>query len=102
MIFHLGFELPEPAATNVFKHDSSDLTKGEIKILKEQIRKNAVVMDDFVDRLDLLVNKERYPGHAVFIEKIRRRLYLLMDENDTFRKVLWKHYQKQEIIKILK
>ncbi len=93
MIFHLGFELPEPVDTTL-DHETSDLTGEEIRILKQQIRKNTLVIDGYVDRLDLLVNKERYPHRAVFIEKIRRRLFLLMEENNTFRKVLWKHYLK--------
>ena len=97
MIFHLSFELPkvEPA---VLDGSTPDLTKEEIRILKLQIRRNAQAIDQFVYRLDLLVNKERYPHRAVFIEKIRRRLELLMEENDTFRKVLWKHYQSQEVV----
>ena len=101
MIFHLGFELPEPVST-VLDHESGDLTVEEIRILKVQIRKNSRVVDGYVDRLDLLTNKERYPRRAVFIEKIRRRLFLLMEENDTFRLVLWKHFQKEKLVKILK
>lgn len=96
MIFHLGTELPKPADKEL-NHLSSSLTCEEIRILKQQIRKNAVLIDDYIDRLDLLVNKERYPRSAVFLEKIRRRLELLMEENDTFRAVLWKHYQQIEL-----
>lgn len=95
MIFHLGFELPQPVDTTL-DHETSELTGEEIRILKRQIRKNASVIDDYVDRIDLLVNKERYPRRAVFIEKIRRRLFLLMEENNTFRKVLWTHFQQNE------
>lgn len=100
-MFHLGFELPEPPGT-FLNDESSDLTTEEIKIIKQQIRKNSTVIDAYVDRLDLFINKERYPHRAVFIEKIRRRLFLLMEENDTFRKVLWKHYQKEKLVEILK
>ncbi|MBI3317308.1 MAG: hypothetical protein HYZ85_04820 [Candidatus Omnitrophica bacterium] len=98
MIFHLANELPvqEPA---VLDHESKDLTWEEIRILKTQIRRNTVLIDDFVNRLDLMINKEKYPHRAVFIHKIRRRLELLMEENDTFRNVLWKHYQKEEILR---
>lgn len=99
MIFHLGFELPQQAGA--LDHESADLTAEEIKILKQQIRKNSEVMDAYVERLDLFVNKERYPSRAVFIEKIRRRLNLLMEENDTFRGVLWKHYQKEKLQKLM-
>lgn len=96
MIFHLGFELPEPPAKEL-DHESPDLTKEEIRILKNQIRSNAVLINQYVERLELFVHKERYPQQAVFLEKIRRRLELLMEENDTFRTVLWKHVQKQEL-----
>ncbi len=92
MIFHLSYELPkqEPA---VLDADTLELTSEEVRILKRQIRSNARIVEDYVMRIDLLVNKEGYPRGAIFIQKIRRRLELLMEENDTFRKVLWKHYQ---------
>ena len=92
MIFHLSYELPKPVSQEL-NADSPDLTGEEIRILKVQISKNSEKVGEYVSRLDLLVNKERYPHKAVFIEKIRRRLELLMEENDTFRKVLWRHYQ---------
>jgi hypothetical protein len=95
MIFHLGFELPE-VQTKTLNEESPDLTSEETRILKTQVRKNSRLIDEYVQRLDLLVNKERYPLRAIFIEKIRRRLILLMEENDTFRRVLWRHYQKEE------
>ena len=92
MTFHLSFELPkqEPAVLDAY---APDLTSEELRILKRQIRSNARLVEEYVMWLDLLVNKERYPHGAIFLEKIRRRLELLMEENDTFRKVLWKHYQ---------
>ena len=96
MIFHLGFELPE-RTSEVLAHDSPDLTRGEVKILKDQIRKNSILIDETIGRLDLLVNKERYPPRAVFIEKIRLRLNVLMEENDTFRAVLWRHIRRQNL-----
>ena len=96
MILHLSFELPrqEPAVLDAYV---PELTSEEIRILKRQIRQNSSLINQYVSRLDLLVNKERYPRGAIFIEKIRRRLELLMEENDTFRKVLWKHYQTGKI-----
>ncbi len=97
MIFHLGFELPKPVS-NELNHETTALTDAEIKIIKTQIRKNSHCIHDYVERLDLLVNKERYPRRAVFIEKIRRRMFLLMEENDTFRKVLWRHFQTEEVV----
>lgn len=94
MILHLGFELPEPSSS-ALDHTTSALTQEEARILKRQIRQNSALIHEHIDRLDLLVNKERYPHKAIFLEKIRRRLELLMEENDTFRKVLWKHFQAE-------
>ena len=90
MTLHLGFELPEVPSRDL-NDESSDLTPEEVRILKVQIRKNSALIMEYVHRLDLFLNKERYPSRADFITKIRERLYLLMEENDTFRKVLWKH-----------
>ena len=95
MTFHLGFVVPAPKS-EVLDHESPDLTAHEIRILKEQIRKNSRIVDEYVSRLDLFVNQERYPYRAIFVERIRRRLELLMDENNTFRQVLWRHFQKNE------
>lgn len=100
MILHLGFELPQKVSTEL-DCDSPEFTPEEIRILKRQIRQNASLVNHFVARLDLLVNKERYPKNAVFIQKIRRRLELLMEENDTFRRVLWNHYQSKHVVKRL-
>ena len=96
MIFHFGFEIPQ-AISPVLDHECPGLTAEEVRILKVQICKNSRVINDIIGRLDLFVNKERYPHREVFIEKIRRRLELLMEENDTFREVLWKHFQAEEM-----
>lgn len=96
MMFHYGTDLPEKTPA-ILDHESPDLTSHEIKILKEQILKNGRLITEYLTRLDLLVNKERYPQRADFIKKIRLKLDLLMDENDTFRQVLWKHFQQQEL-----
>lgn len=95
MAFHLGFELPKPLPA-VLDADSEGLTPYEVTLIKKQIRKNSNVIDSFIRRLDLFVNQEQYPACEVFLEKIRRRLVLLMEENDTFRKLLWRHLQAQE------
>ena len=97
MTFHFGFELPEAVPTEL-NHEIPELTREEVRILRWQIRDNTRLVGEYVYRLDLLVNKERYPKRAIFIEKIRRRLELLMEENDTFRKVLWKHYQQDDVL----
>jgi len=93
MIFHLGYELPSPREKEL-DETVCDFTSEELKIVKEQILKNATLIIEYIDRLDLLVNKERYPNKDSVIQKIRGRLYLLMEENDTFRRVLWKQTQR--------
>ncbi len=98
MILHLGFELPKPPVVRL-DHEASSLTEEEVRIIKKQIRSNRALIDGHVDRLELFVSKEKYPQRAVFIEQIRRRLELLMEENDTFRGVLWKHVQTEEMLR---
>lgn len=90
MIFHLGFELPEPA---VLDAESERLTSSEAGIIRKQIRKNAGIIDSYVHRIDLFVNQEKYPPGEEFVRKIRERMFLLMEENDTFRRLLWRHLQ---------
>ncbi len=96
MTFHLGFELPKQESREL-NHAVSFLTREEVRIIKRQIRGNSLLIDQFIGRLELFVNQERYPSNAVFVQKIRRRLELLMEENDTFRKVLWKHFQSEDL-----
>ena len=95
MNFHLGFELPEPVSKEL-DHENPLLTQEERNILRSQIRKNSVLIHQYVMRLDLLVNKEKYPRDADFLSQIRHDLALLMAENDTFRKVLWSYEQNAE------
>lgn len=90
MVFHLGFELPPPPALDA---ESEELTPFETEIIQRQIRRNAAIIDDYVKRLDILVNQEKYPRREAFIQKIRERMFLLMEENDTFRRLLWRHWQ---------
>jgi len=89
MTLHLGFELPKKPDRRLDEHTNA-LTDEEARILRAQIKSNSRVIQELVDRLDLLVNKEKYPCDIIFVEKIRRRLFLLMEENDTFRRVLWR------------
>lgn len=89
MIFHLGTEIPAKPSTPPLDEQSPRLTEKETEILRAQIRRNSKTAHEYLLRLDLLLNKEKYPQNAVFIKKLRRKLELLMDENDTFRKVLW-------------
>lgn len=98
MIFHLSYEIPKKTALTF--DDSTKLLSGaELVIIKEQIRKNTVVIDEYVAKLHLFVNQEKYPHREPFVEKIRQRMFLLMDENDTFRKVLWDHYQAEDLVR---
>ncbi len=93
MVFHLGFELPVLSQAPALDAESGVLTPRETEILRCQIRKNTEVIDSYVGRIDLFVNREKYPKGEGFIQKIRRRMFLLMEENDTFRRVLWRHLQ---------
>lgn len=98
MIFHLSYEIPKKTALT-FDDTTKLLSGAELAIIKEQIRKNTVVIDEYVAKLHLFVNQEKYPHREPFVEKIRQRMFLLMDENDTFRKVLWDHYQAEDLVR---
>lgn len=90
MVFHLGFELPAPPTVEA---ETAELTPTELQILKKQIRRNAEVINSYVERIDLFVNREKYPRQESFVQKIREQMFLLMEENDTFRRLLWRHLQ---------
>ena len=92
MILHLGHDLPVKE-TKALDCESPAFTSEEMRIVKNQIRRNMVVIDEHVRRIDLFVNYERHASRAGLVEHLRERLGILMEENDTFRKVLWKHYQ---------
>lgn len=94
MVFHLGFELPEAPRLDA---ETEEFTPTEVEIVQKQIRKNTEVIDSYIRRLDLFVNKEKYPQRELFIEKIRQRMFLLMEENDTFRRLLWHQIQAGEM-----
>ena len=100
MAFHLGFELPTPPP-RILDADSETLTPYEAQIIKRQVQKNSEVIDSYVKRIDLFVNREKYPGREPFIEKIRERMFLLMEENDTFRRLLWRHVQSESTRPVL-
>jgi len=94
MILHLGYEIPVEVP-KVLAAEEELFTSEEIRIVKSQIQKNRTTIDSYIKRIDLFVNQERYPQHESFIGKIRERLSILMEENDTFRKVLWRHTQNE-------
>ena len=91
MTLHLGFELPQKKEAATLDAETPEFTPEEIRIVKKQIKSNSQVIHAILLRLDLLVNREKYPHQAAFIGKIREQLFLLMEENDTFRKVLLRH-----------
>lgn len=92
MILHVGHDLPVEEA-RAMDCESPVFTPEEIRIVKNQIRRNMAVIDEHVRRIDLFVNYERHVSREKLITQLRERLWVLMEENDTFRKVLWKQYQ---------
>ena len=90
MIFHLGTDLP-PKKSRELKHEEIALSDEEVRILKRQIRMNRRVIQGIVERVELLVNKEGHPQDSEVVTAARKQLQLLMEENDTFRDVLWRH-----------
>lgn len=72
------------------------LTEREVALLQKQIRFNSVLIDYYIETIDLLVNKERCPKDANTLLRLRKRLEIAVAESDTFRKVLWKHVQRAE------
>ena len=89
MILHVGCEIPAPPQKEL-NAEIEKFTPAESQIVRNQIRKNRDLIDDYIQRIDLFVNKERHPHREAFIERLRDKLFLLIEENDTFRKVLWK------------
>jgi len=96
MTFHLGYELPVKEE-KVLNHEVPELTSEEVKIVKTQIRKNSEVIGYLIEKLDLFINKEGHPKDTLSIVRLRKRLNLLMEENDNFRKVFWKHAQVENL-----
>ena len=92
MIFHMGHELPVKEERSL-DCEVPAFTSEETRIIKKQIRRNMEVIDQHIRKIDLFVNHERHPSRAAYVEQLHERLSLLMEENDTFRNVLWKQYQ---------
>ncbi len=92
MTLHLLYELPKPINREL-KENVPGLTEEEQRIITTQIRKNSSVIQGLIRKIDLFTNFEKIPDHEKFILEIRSKLELLMQENDTFRKVLWRHFQ---------
>lgn len=98
MPFHLLCEIPEPVSREI-NSEVPELTPEELRILKSQIRLNSLRIEEDVKRLELFVNKEKVPASELFLLKIRHRMKIAMEENDTFRKVLWTHCQSQDVLR---
>lgn len=96
MIFHVGHELPVTESREL-DCESPSFTAEETRIIKNQIRKNMAVIDEHVRRIDLFVNHERHASRAPLVEKLRERLALLMEENDTFRRTLWRQFERESL-----
>lgn len=69
------------------------LTKRQVELLHRQIRINSITMDRYIKTIDLLANKEKCPKDANTLTYLRSCLSIAIAENDTFRKVLWRHAQ---------
>ena len=98
MKFHFSYERIVQRPPLSFNSGTRLLNSLEVDIIKQQIRKNAFVIDDYVSRLHLLLNVEKHKQDENFIDEIRQRMLLLMEENDTFRKVLWDHYLAEDAL----
>ena len=72
------------------------LTEREVQVIGHQVRANSLAIDRYIETIDLLVNKERCPKDANTLLYLRKRLEIAIAENDTFRKVLWRHMQLVE------
>ena len=96
MILHFGHDLPVKEA-RLLDSESPAFTSEETRIIKSQIRKNMAVIDEYIRRIDLFVNHECHVSRAVLVGRLHERLFVLMEENDTFRKALWKQAQIENL-----
>lgn len=94
MILHVAYELPKPVKKEL-RENIPGLTEEELRIITSQIRKNSSVISGLIKKIDLFTNYEHAEEREKLIAEIRAKLELLMQENDTFRKVLWRHLQAE-------
>ena len=78
---------------DIARKNAALLTEAEVEIIQTQIRRNSILIDGYVFAIDLLANKERCPDQTNVLFTLRKRLSIAMEENDTFRRVLWHHIQ---------
>ena len=74
----------------------TQLDSDHVEILEDQIKKNKDHVDEYVSLIDRLVNIERFPSTHEKVHQLRERMALLMEENNTFRRVLWNHWLLSE------
>ena len=72
------------------------LTQRQVRLLQKQVRHNSIAIDRYIEVIDLLANKERCPKDANTLVRLRNWFSVAIAENDTFRKVLWRHAQQME------
>ena len=96
MILHMVHEIPAKEEKTL-DCEVPFFTSEETRIIKTQIRKNMAIIDQYIRRIDLFVNHEHHVSRGLLIAQLRERLGVLMDENDTFRTVLWKQFQLENL-----
>jgi hypothetical protein len=68
----------------------------EVRVVSFQVRKNSELINRFILAIDLLANKEKCPKDTNLLAVLRKKLSIATEENDTFRRVLWRHMQAVE------
>ena len=76
--------------------EESRLEPDQVEIVEDQIKKNKDHVDEYVSLIDRLVNIEHFPSNHEKVHHLRERMTLLMEENNTFRRVLWNHWLLSE------
>jgi hypothetical protein len=69
------------------------LSEADVRLIRKQVRMNSIAVERYVRTIDLLINREQCPQDASPLVRLRKRLEIAIQENDTFRKVLWRHVQ---------
>lgn len=82
---------------NVIIGPNAILTENQEKIIRTQIRRNSAFIQFLIYKVDLLANRERCPKDANTLVRLQKQLAIEMEENDNFRKVLWKHLKAEEV-----
>jgi hypothetical protein len=72
------------------------LTDSDVRLLRHHVRLNSISIDRTIKTIDLLINKERCPQDANTLLHLRKKFDVAVSENDTFRKVIWKHLKMVE------